>query len=434
MGHRLERLWRGLKARDIDKKAIQDKPISKSKKDLSTGLVARKLFERHKKVQQVDVNVNDPMSSFRQEPVYQETSNTTSSIDNVVSLHPLDLQHETEGKELPTIEADKVYENANTAADDGKTRGLDRSNLRQLFGAENPVLPLAPRPRRLRISHAVEFDHVETVTNQEDDSDGSSTKSSKVRAWKEVVAIMERSHQGELMDLREDMEALQANNQEEIDAANSKNLVVQRRVKKLLEERTALKNDLEFKNETIEQAVAATRDCQEKYDSIEKKYTDLLATMPSGSHRQPSSPADDLLQENIRLCNLVASLGLKNEECDASLQNARGQIQQLEAQLAESLDSSRLVTKNLLQARDEADYHRNRTYQLEYALEQQPGKYADVDREIELRDHRYSDLEFKAGECLTAMSELEKKCLEGHEAACAEIAGLKTRLQNKMLT
>lgn len=236
------------------------------------------------------------------------------------------------------------------------------------------------------------------------------------------------------MDLREDMEALQANNQEEIDAANSKNLVVQRRVKKLLEERTALKNDLEFKNETIEQAVAATRDCQEKYDSIEKKYTDLLATMPSGSHRQPSSPADDLLQENIRLCNLVASLGLKNEECDASLQNARGQIQQLEAQLAESLDSSRLVTKNLLQARDEADYHRNRTYQLEYALEQQPGKYADVDREIELRDHRYSDLEFKAGECLTAMSELEKKCLEGHEAACAEIAGLKTRLQNKMLT
>lgn len=368
-------------------------------------------------------------------------------------INSKDLQHETEGKELPTIEADKVYENANTAADDGKTRGLDRSNLRQLFGAENPVLPLAPRPRRLRISHAVEFDRrwafssststnpdddhqldVETVTNQEDDSDGSSTKSSKVRAWKEVVAIMERSHQGELMDLREDMEALQANNQEEIDAANSKNLVVQRRVKKLLEERTALKNDLEFKNETIEQAVAATRDCQEKYDSIEKKYTDLLATMPSGSHRQPSSPADDLLQENIRLCNLVASLGLKNEECDASLQNARGQIQQLEAQLAESLDSSRLVTKNLLQARDEADYHRNRTYQLEYALEQQPGKYADVDREIELRDHRYSDLEFKAGECLTAMSELEKKCLEGHEAACAEIAGLKTRLQNKMLT
>lgn len=144
-------------------------------------------------------------------------------------INPSDLQHETEGRELPKIEADEVYENANTVADVGKTRGLDRSNLRQLFGAENPVLPLLLKPRRLRVSHAVEFDRklafssststnsnddhqleLETVKNQEDDSDGSSTKSSKVRAWKEVVATMERSHQGELMDLREDMETLQA--------------------------------------------------------------------------------------------------------------------------------------------------------------------------------------------------------------------------------
>lgn len=68
---------------------------------------------------------------------------------------------------------------------------------------------------------------------------------------------------------------------------------------------------------------------------------------------------------------------------------------------------------------------------MNYTLEQQPGKHADVDCEIELRDHRYSDLEVKAGACLTAMSELEKKCLEGHKSDCAEVADLKTRLQKQ---
>lgn len=68
---------------------------------------------------------------------------------------------------------------------------------------------------------------------------------------------------------------------------------------------------------------------------------------------------------------------------------------------------------------------------MSYALEQQPGKYVDVDREIKLRDQRYSDLELRAGECFTAMNELEKKCAEGHKADRAKIAELTMRLQKQ---
>lgn len=224
-----------------------------------------------------------------------------------------------------------------------------------------------------------EHQHPPLEFKKKDNSDRASPKSSNSEAWEEVVATMEWSHEGDLLDLREETEALKARHQEEILAANSKKLVLQKRVKKLLEQKST----------------------------------------------------NDLREENVRLCNLVATLGSENEESNAMLQSARTQNQQLQGQLAESLDTNSLVRKNLLRACQDAEYYRNRSYQLNYTLEQQPGKHADVDCEIKLRDHRYSDLELKAGACLTAMSELEKKCLEGHKSDCAEVADLKTRLQKQ---
>ena len=55
--------------------------------------------------------------------------------------------------------------------------------------------------------------------------------------------MQEQSHERELIDLLEDIEALKANHQEDIDAANSKKIVWQKRVKKLLKQKAAFEND-----------------------------------------------------------------------------------------------------------------------------------------------------------------------------------------------
>lgn len=151
---------------------------------------------------------------------------------------------------------------------------------------------------------------------------------------------------------------------------------------------------------------------------LQKRVKKLLGQISTNNHRQ----------ENVRLCNFVASLSSENEESNADLQTAHSHRQQLEGELSESLELNCLVAKNLQRACRHAEFYRNRMYQLNYALEKQPGKYADVDREIKLKDQRYSDLELRAGECLTAMSEVEKKCTEDHEADCAKVAEFKTRL------
>ena len=260
------------------------------------------------------------------------------------------------------------------------------------------MLPHWLKPRRLPASTEIEFEckwaflsstsvnpneghqiDLESLENQDESLDRASIKSRNDVAWKQVVATMEMSHEGELMDLREEIEALKAKSKADLDAANSKKVVLQKRVKKLLEEKSAM----------------------------------------------------DLRQENIRLSNLVASLSSKNEESDETLEYTERQNQELESQLANSVDKTHFLAQNLQKVRQEADNYRNRMNQLSYALEQQPGKYVDLDREIRLRDQRYCDLELRAGECFSAMSELEKKCTEGHEADCAKIAELTIRLQKQ---
>lgn len=297
-------------------------------------------------------------------------------------------EHKTGKKELCTTHCGP--EDIETATRIEQTSVSDRPSLRQLFGAQRPILPQRQRHRRLRISSAVEFyqswTSLGTITeaqerqvpqpesNKEDNSDHVSIND---RRWKEVVASIEQSHEAELMDIREDMEALEAKHQEELLAANSKKLVLQKRVKKLL---------------------------------------------------QQKSEENALREENIRLSNLVALLVSRTEESNAVLQCTQDQNEQLECQLLESQDMARLLARNLQKACEASEVYRYRAYQLDYALQQQPGKYADVDCEIQLRDQRYSDLELRATQCLTAMTELEEKCFKDHEGACAEATDLKARL------
>lgn len=328
-------------------------------------------------------------------------------------------EHKTEKKELCTTHCGP--EDIETATRIEQTSVKERPNLRQLFGTQYPILPRWQRPRRLQISSAAGFgqmggfsdstsinpDNVQPLisgsttlqgsskssvyqagdsdpdllslertpktgnpwtslgvitkaqehqipppeSKKEDNSDHVSTND---RRWKEVVATIEQSHEADLMDLREDMEALEAKHQEQLLAANSKKLVLQKRVKKLL---------------------------------------------------QQKSEENALREENIRLSNLVASFASRIEESNAVLQCTQDQNEQLECQLLESQDMARLLARNLQKACEASEVYRYRAYQLDYALQQQPCKDADVkmrlaaaDEEIwglrrRLQERRLQDLE-----------------------------------------
>lgn len=208
-----------------------------------------------------------------------------------------------------------------TASHIGQTRVRDRPTLRKTFGAQNPVLPQWLRRRRLRVSPVGEFGRKWTFSRstsvdsndryqldsgpiflqtsrrgsvdqigesrpslrssqkapeseipstplhanlkpqehtfpppESENVKNSDRASGEDRAWEEVVATMEQTHEADLMDLREDMEALKAEHEEEILAANAKKLVLQKRVKKLLEDKSA--NDLRQENLRLRNLVA----------------------------------------------------------------------------------------------------------------------------------------------------------------------------------
>lgn len=249
------------------------------------------------------------------------------------------------------------------------------------------------------------------VEDQDDESDRASTKSSNNRIWDLISTIKEQSHKRKLMDLKEEMEALEAKHQEDIAAANAKKLVLQKRVKKLLLEQKA----------TLEK----------EGKNLEAKNTDSSANVPGDRHLPSSSSATNLEQDNLRLSNLVASLGSQIEEFKENSRDAHEQIQKLESELAMSMDSKDFLTSHLQEAYKDAETFRVKVKHLNWTLAQEPGKYADVGREIELRDQRYTVLEKRAGECSAALTALEKKSIDDQEAARAEVTALETRLKKQ---
>lgn len=253
------------------------------------------------------------------------------------------------------------------------------------------------------------------LENQGEKSDRASTKPSSTGSWRLYAETLEKSLERERIENREVVEALRTEHQEETKAANSKKLVLQKRVKKLLESKAGIVKDLEIQKE---QAFASSRHCHEKHDKLEEKYADLWAFT---SDLQQSNSENNLREEVVRLCDVAASLDSQNKELSARCQELKGQ-------LAQSQEQNQSVVQNLQRASQDAEFYRNRMYELNYALEQKPEHYADFHHEIQMRDRRYTDLEARAGECFAKSRELEKKSCKDQKAASAAVAELNTRL------
>lgn len=151
---------------------------------------------------------------------------------------------------------------------------------------------------------------------------------------------------------------------------------------------------------------------------------------PADTKTQISSCSkNDSQHENTRPCKLVDLLGSESKEPKSILEDVQTKNQLLEEQLAQALESDHAMGKKLRKAYEDAEYYIQQMHRLNYALEQEPGKYADINREIDLRDQRCSDLMIKWGSCSDELVELEKKSAEDKQAAHAEVAFLKAEVK-----
>ncbi|MCJ1423087.1 hypothetical protein MMC29_000968 [Sticta canariensis] len=418
MGFGIGKLWRGLMLREKDKNVRQ------------TDLI---FDESHSHREPVIKNICNAASictgglEAGPESTVRQIASTLGT--SIKSLHP-SLDHHTEGQRLITIDsASGSHEDVKTAIDLGQTRLIDRPHpLRQ--ARHDPILP--QQPITLRIKSAVKIDrgkafygttssnsgdvhqsetastvhddsfensvnqngesyaglclpeetpeteHSPTlepdnevleeveispsyVQDEEDSPDCASTKSSNNRAWEQYVRMLEKSQENELEDLREELEALKAEHQQDLDTANSRKIVLQKRVKKLLEQ-----------NEKA---------------------------------------------------------AIEHDESYLKLRTAQIKAEFLEGQLAQSRESNRVVAQHLQKALRDGEYYWQKTRELNYALEQEPGKYADVEREIKIRDERFSDQEQKTRDYIDETNELLEMRRKAQEAACTEASDLRTKLE-----
>ena len=178
-------------------------------------------------------------------------------------MNTKDLEHETKQKVSLTTGADISQEDAKTGAIIGQIVLINQPNLRQMYAAQSPIIPKDSQPRRLRFNSAdVALWELE---DQEDISDPTRSKSSNQMDWKLLAETLERSRKEEVDELGENISALQVSHQEEIKAANSKKVVLQKRVKKLLEQKAGLENNLKLAKED---SLAAIEFSQGQHDHL----------------------------------------------------------------------------------------------------------------------------------------------------------------------
>ena len=181
---------------------------------------------------------------------------------------------------------------------------------------------------------------------------------------------MKKAHEIELTDLREDLEDLKAQHRRALDAAGSTKLVLQKRVKKLVEEKA-------------------------------------------------SSSAD------------INSLTTKNNESNVLLQSAQSKAEVLESRLTQSRESIRVLAKHYDTSCREAVHYLEKMRAFNLALEQEPGKYVDVNREIKIRDERFLNLRAETFLYGAEMKKVLHKNREDIEVARAEAAELRDKLEER---
>ena len=248
---------------------------------------------------------------------------------------------------------------------------------------------------------------------------GASTGPSNNGDLELLVATLEQSLKDEKTQRREEVETLQAQHKKQIGAANLEKVMLQKRIRKLLEKKSGRNRSMKLAKKV---SLAAKESTQGKLDRVQEAHNEMLAESSPDHHVEQSY--SELQQDNNQLCKLVAALASRDEESYATIQSTQETNQRLASESDELKERNKLVGRNLYRACQEAEYYREKMLQLNFVLEDEPGKYTDFDHEMKLRDKRFSDLELRAAECSTEMARVEKD----RENAYAHVAELTKKL------
>lgn len=204
---------------------------------------------------------------------------------------------------------------------------------------------------------------------ENDDSDGTSTKSAYERVSKPVLEARKRSPKDELASLQDahqdEVKALKVDHHEQIMVVEAEKEALRERVQELEARRANIEANLEQTNQTP------------------------ATLIPIGDLEAVQGERDSAL---------IAKRNLTTE-----LVNTQVQAVTLQRQVIE----------------------------LSKALEKSPNEVANISGVVELKDRMFSDLEMRAGECFTALTALEETSAHQKEISSREIASLKAKLEEK---
>lgn len=232
--------------------------------------------------------------------------------------------------------------------------------------------------------------------------------------WEKVVEMMEKRHENEVADLREEHEVNVDEKNEEIrrlqrhlKMAHKKCERTQMRVNGLLEGHSALKTQIQSSEQTLQEVVASSQALQAQYDELKSKQdsTEELAQDPP-----LEGPSTQASEQEIK----PGDSGPVHNEEDRDINQLRQGLL--------------LMATDLAKAHDENRAYASQIYELRRALEANPKIDIGLQTVVEYKDKELRDLQTTASECTIAFNRLEKKSAEDSKLANEEIAALQTQL------
>ena len=291
------------------------------------------------------------------------------------------------------------------------------------------------------------------VQDESDELDGTTTESADEGAWELWRKSVEQSHKDDLADRQDiyedEVKALKLDHQEEIMVVEAEKEALQRRVQELESGKATMGAELEAKEGTIHQLVGASQCLQQKHDQLLEQCKRASAESASrkgamgveleakeATIRQLVGASQCLQQQHDLLkeqCKRASAQSEPTDRANLNHQNLATLIaieerKVVQKELERALIAKKGLEKDLEEAHVPAALWEDEVHRLKKALDQTPEEVANIRGVIELKDQMFLDLEIRAGECFTALTELEGIRAEEKETAAREIASLKADL------
>lgn len=242
-----------------------------------------------------------------------------------------------------------------------------------------------------------------------DCADCARTISDNDKSWKLVLKARKKTYKADLDDRQHEhdieVRTLKTDHRNETRALKAKNVALQKKVQELQSGKVILEADLQAKAITMQHVIGASQTLQHKFDNLKVRCDrgSIECDSRVHNHQLPIIPA-------------------ARNTMQAELETSRNIIQALSKGLADT----QVIAATFEQRVREMSYVDT--------SKKSSSMVAEVSSVTEAEEHRYKTLAFRAGECLTALTELEKEKAHEAEIASGEIAFLKAELAAKEAT